>query len=136
MTRRCGLSAAGSRGRWQKRFAGESARRSLVRPPVDILTPLTRPAEENDMRKLILRMQISLDGFVSGPEGEVRWIFDSMDDGLTRWTVGTVSRAGLHIMGSRTFSDMAAYWPTSDEPIAAPMNLIPKMVFSRKGGAR
>jgi len=59
-----------------------------------------------------------------------------MDAGLTRWTVETVTRAGLHIMGSRTFSDMAAYWPTSDEPIAAPMNLIPKMVFSRMGGAR
>jgi len=87
------------------------------------------------MRKLILRMQMSLDGFVSGPGGEIRWIFDSMDDGLIRWSVDTISRAGLHIMGSRTFSDMVGYWPTSDEPIAAPMNLIPKMVFSRSGAA-
>jgi dihydrofolate reductase len=83
------------------------------------------------MRKLILRMQISVDGYVSGPEGEIRWIFDSMDDGLNAWTVETVSRMGLHIMGSKTFTDMASYWPTSDEPIAAPMNLIPKTVFSR-----
>jgi len=83
------------------------------------------------MRKLILRMQMSLDGYVAGPEGGVRWIFDSMDDGLIAWSVETVSQAGLHIMGSKTFNDMVSYWPTSDEPIAAPMNTIPKMVFSR-----
>jgi len=34
-------------------------------------------------------------------------------------------------MGSRTFRDMAAYWPTSTEPFAPPMNEIPKVVFSR-----
>jgi dihydrofolate reductase len=36
-------------------------------------------------------------------------------------------------MGSRTFHDMASYWPSSDEPFAAPMNEIPKIVFTRKG---
>src|SRR5689334_16861887 len=87
--------------------------------------------EEDDVRKLILRMQMSLDGYVSGPDGGVRWIFDSMDQGLVAWSVETVSRAGLHIMGSKTFNDMVSYWPTSDEPIAAPMNTIPKLVFSR-----
>jgi dihydrofolate reductase len=39
-----------------------------------------------------------------------------------------------HIMGSRTFHDMAAFWPSSTEPFAAPMNEIPKVVFSRKSG--
>jgi dihydrofolate reductase len=34
-------------------------------------------------------------------------------------------------MGSRTYADMAAYWPSSTDPIAAPMNAIPKVVFSR-----
>lgn len=28
---------------------------------------------------------------------------------------------------------MVAYWPTSTEPLAAPMNAIPKIVFSRSG---
>jgi dihydrofolate reductase len=36
-------------------------------------------------------------------------------------------------MGSRTFHDMAAYWPTSTEVFAPPMNQIPKAVFSRQG---
>lgn len=36
-------------------------------------------------------------------------------------------------MGSQTFYDMAAWWPTSNDRIAAPMNSIPKMVFTQKG---
>jgi dihydrofolate reductase len=82
------------------------------------------------MRKLILKMSVSIDGFVAGPHGEIDWIFRSMDDEATAWTVESLWQAGVHIMGSRTFRDMAAYWPASSEPFAAPMNEIPKMYFS------
>jgi dihydrofolate reductase len=34
-------------------------------------------------------------------------------------------------MGRVTYREMAAHWPTSTEPYAAPMNDIPKIVFSR-----
>jgi dihydrofolate reductase len=85
------------------------------------------------MRKLILRMNVSIDGFVGGPNGEIDWIFKSFDDSASRWTVETLWQMGVHIMGSRTFRDMAAYWPSSTDPIAAPMNEIPKVVFTRTG---
>ncbi|HET6159507.1 MAG TPA: dihydrofolate reductase family protein [Dongiaceae bacterium] len=85
------------------------------------------------MRKLILKMSISADGFVGGPKGEIDWIFKSYDSGATSWTVDTLWNTGVHVMGSRTFKDMAAYWPNSTEPYAPPMNEIPKVVFSRKG---
>lgn len=85
------------------------------------------------MRELILKMSMSLDGFVARPHGELEWLFKSMDEKATAWTVATVWNASLHIMGSRTFHDMAAYWPTSSEVFAPPMNQIPKAVFSRQG---
>jgi dihydrofolate reductase len=85
------------------------------------------------MRELVLKMSISVDGFVCGPDGELDWIFNSMDDESKAWTVDKVSRAGLHIMGSRTFHDMRSYWPSSTEVFADPMNNIPKAVFTRKG---
>lgn len=85
------------------------------------------------MRKLILKMQISVDGFVGGPNGEVDWVFKSLDQAATDWLVRTLWQAGVHIMGRRTFFDMAAYWPYSAEPYAPPMNEIPKLVFSRHG---
>ncbi len=34
-------------------------------------------------------------------------------------------------MGRKTYVDMAVAWPNSDGPIAAAMNEIPKVVFSR-----
>src|SRR5882724_10551515 len=85
------------------------------------------------MRTLILKMSISIDGFVGGPNGEIDWIFKSLDDGAIKWTLASVRNAGVHIMGSRTFYDMRAHWPTSTEPFAAPMNEIPKVVFARRG---
>jgi len=85
------------------------------------------------MRELILKMSISIDGFVASPDGGATWIFDTHDDKAAEWTVETIWDASLHIMGSRTFHDMAAYWPTSTQVYAPPMNQIPKAVFSKQG---
>ena len=85
------------------------------------------------MRKLVLKMSVSADGFVGGPNGEIDWLLRTMDESAIAWLQDTLWQAGVHIMGSRTFHDMASYWPTSSEHLAAPMNEIPKVVFSRKG---
>jgi dihydrofolate reductase len=87
------------------------------------------------MKKLILKMNISIDGFVGGPKGEIDWIFFQNDDESKAWIARTLSDAGAHIMGSRTYADMAAYWPSSTDVLAAPMNEVPKVVFSRTGKA-
>ena len=87
------------------------------------------------MRELILKMSVSIDGFVAGADGGINWIFETGDDEAEAWTVRTVWNASLHIMGSRTFQDMAAYWPTSTDVFAPPMNQIPKAVFSRQPAA-
>jgi dihydrofolate reductase len=91
---------------------------------------------ENQVRKLILKMSISVDGFVSGPNGEIDWIFRTLDWKVTEWIVDTLWNSGVHIMGSKTYQDMAAYWPTSTEAFAAPMNEIPKIVFTKKGSVK
>ncbi|RUL75216.1 dihydrofolate reductase family protein [Dyella choica] len=86
------------------------------------------------MRELILTMSMSLDGFVSGPGGDVQWIF-SGDQEAIAWKVENLWRAGLIIMGSRSFLEMAPFWPTSTLVFAPPMNQIPKAVFSKQGPA-
>jgi len=86
------------------------------------------------MRELVLKMSMSLDGFVAGPKGEADWVFGA-DPEAKAWALETVWNASLHIMGSRSFQDMAAYWPTSTLPFAPPMNQIPKAVFSKQGPA-
>jgi dihydrofolate reductase len=85
------------------------------------------------MRKLMMKMSISVDGFVGAANGEIDWIFKTTDEEATAWIVGLCRESGLHIMGSKTFHDMASYWPNSTEAFAAPMNEIPKAVFTKKG---
>jgi len=86
------------------------------------------------MRDLILKMSITLDGFVSDLEGTNKWMFGS-DPESKAWAVQTTWNASLHIMGSRSFLAMAPFWPTSTLEFAPPMNQIPKAVFSRQGPA-
>lgn len=83
------------------------------------------------MRELILKMSISVDGFVSDLEGRNTWMFGA-DQQAKAWSIEYLWSAGLHVMGSRSFDDMAAWWPTSTDMFAPPMNQIPKAVFSRK----
>ena len=86
------------------------------------------------MRDLILKMSMSIDGFVSDLDGGNKWMFGA-DQEAKAWSVETLWNASLHIMGSRSFHDMAAWWPTSTDQFAPPMNQIPKAVFSKQGPA-
>jgi dihydrofolate reductase len=78
-------------------------------------------------------MSISVDGFVAGSNGENDWIFKTGDEAAKAWKVGLTREAGLIIMGRKSFEMMAPYWPTSTDAFAAPMNEIPKAVFTKKG---
>ena len=86
------------------------------------------------MRELILGMSVSLDGFVSGPDGDAKWIF-SGDQEAIAWKVENAWNASLHIMGSRSFQYMASVFPTSTGVFSPSMNQIPKAVFSKQGPA-
>jgi hypothetical protein len=85
------------------------------------------------MRRLVLKMSMTLHGYVGGPAGEVDWIMRTLDAGATSWIEETLWQAGAHLVGRRPYADMVSYWPTSTESLAAPMNAIPKVVFSRSG---
>jgi dihydrofolate reductase len=85
------------------------------------------------MRKLMMKMSISVDGFVATANGKTDWIFKTSDETSRAWVVGLFQTAGLHIMGRKSFQDMASYWPTATGPFAAPMNEIPKAFFTKTG---
>jgi dihydrofolate reductase len=67
------------------------------------------------MRKLIMKMSISVDGFVCDPNGKNDWIFKTGDEESLAWSVGSAREAGLIIMGRKSFENMAPYWPTATE---------------------
>jgi dihydrofolate reductase len=87
------------------------------------------------MRKLIMKMSLSVDGFVGGPNGksESDWIFKSSDETSRAWLLEQFREMGLFIMGRKSFEVLSAYWPTATIPLAAPMNEAPKAVFTKAG---
>jgi dihydrofolate reductase len=84
------------------------------------------------MRELILKMFISLDGFVGRADGDNSWMINPDPVGKA-WLIEKAWDAGLIAVGSRTFLGWAGYWPSATDEFSAPMNQIPKAVFSRKG---
>ena len=88
------------------------------------------------MRKLILGMTVTADGFVCGPNHELDWFMRTRDNTVKDWIEKSLWEGGVHIMGSRTFEVMAPYWVTSTDQLADPMNKIPKVVFSKGGFAK
>jgi dihydrofolate reductase len=85
------------------------------------------------MRKLVLSMAVSLDGLVARPGrfGAGGWGPPPEDPALKQRKLDWFGNVDLHLMGRVTYEEMAGFWPTSDDPYAAPMNQIPKVVFSK-----
>ena len=62
------------------------------------------------MRKLVLFMHLSLDGFAADAESGLGWI--SYDSELQQYANGIVATVGSPIYGRTTYEMMAGYWPT------------------------
>lgn len=61
------------------------------------------------MRKLISFMHVSLDGFVTGPNGEMDWII--MDEEIFKDAIDLAATTDTALYGRRTYQMMESYWP-------------------------
>jgi dihydrofolate reductase len=82
-------------------------------------------------RKVVLKMVMSLDGFVTSPDGTHEWMFEWFGDDSGEWNRRALDEAGVHAMGRRSYEIMGPHWAASQGPIATAMNGKPKAVFSR-----
>ncbi len=90
------------------------------------------------MRKIILQMSVSLDGFMSGPDGELDW--QRVDEELHEHFNDELRTMSAFLDGRVTYELMAGYWPTADADPAASAPVadfariwrdMPKIVYSR-----
>ena len=90
------------------------------------------------MGKLIYAMMVSLDGFISGPDGELDWHL--IDEELHRHFNDLENGMHMLLYGRRLYETMAAYWPTVEQnPSASDVEAAygrigrtkPKIVFSK-----
>ncbi|MGW1407697.1 dihydrofolate reductase family protein [Streptomyces sp. NPDC002403] len=90
------------------------------------------------MRKIVLMSQVSLDGFIEGPDREIDWHL--VDDELHRHFNEQLRAMGGFLEGRVTHQLMADFWPTADSDPSATETVadfagiwrdMPKIVFSR-----
>ena len=92
------------------------------------------------MRKVILFMHVSLDGFVCGPNGEQDWMTRD-DDEMGKYLASDFqTTVDTMLVGRVLYQGFASFWPTVPENPDIPkelvdfahwMNNTPKVVFSK-----
>lgn len=91
------------------------------------------------MRKLILSMNITLDGFIAGPRCELDWHFSYWNSEMARYAANQLALVDSILLGRITYSAMAKHWPfvamdasfpRDDIAFADMMNTHNKFVFS------
>ena len=89
------------------------------------------------MRKVIVTMWVTLDGFIAGPNGEMDWIL--VDEAMGNYEYDLVSAADTLLLGRVTYESFAGAWPyVPDNPSASEgekvyanqLNAMRKIVFS------
>jgi len=84
------------------------------------------------MRRLIMWNMVTLDGFFEGPKPwDIGWHGLGWGEELERLSIEQTSAADALLFGRVTYEGMAAHWPSAKGAVAAIMNAIPKIVFSK-----
>ncbi|HLZ58995.1 MAG TPA: dihydrofolate reductase family protein [Ktedonosporobacter sp.] len=92
------------------------------------------------MRKLIVTMWITLDGFIAGPKGEMDWVGAVYDEAMGKYEYDIVSASDTLVLGRTTYESFAGSWPhVPDSPnagegekaYARKLNAMRKIVFSK-----
>jgi dihydrofolate reductase len=87
------------------------------------------------MRKLKLHMQITVDGFVAGPEGELDWMtFDGADEKLLGLVNQLTDSSDTILMGRKMTGEFVAYWEgvVNNQPESPEYEFAKKMVDMKK----
>jgi dihydrofolate reductase len=79
------------------------------------------------MRKLKLQMQITIDGFVAGPEGQLDWMTWAWDDELKSFVNRLTDTIDTILLGRKMTDGFVKYW---EQVITQPEN--PEYAFGRK----
>ncbi len=88
-------------------------------------------------RKLAAFIQISLDGYTCDAQGDMSFAHKAPADAeWNEFVAGNARGGGMLLFGRKTYEMMAAWWPTpmaaqAMPQVAANMNAMPKIVFSR-----
>jgi dihydrofolate reductase len=84
------------------------------------------------MRKVSLGMNVTLDGLVAGPNGELDWVFRTMSPDMGEWVTEFLRTVDTILLGHTTYLQQAATWPSQTGEMANLLNSHTKIVFSKR----
>lgn len=85
------------------------------------------------MRKVIVSIHTTLDGFMSGPVDDLDnldWVYPRVE-ALTEVVSDLLNTVDTILLGRVTYEGFSQYWPTATGDFADQMNMTPKIVFSK-----
>jgi dihydrofolate reductase len=82
------------------------------------------------MRKVRLTINVTLDGYVAGPNGELDWVFRTMSSTQVAWTTAFLREVDTILIGHTTYLEQVAMWPSQTSEMATLLNSHAKIVFS------
>ncbi len=65
------------------------------------------------MKKVIVQMSVSLDGYFEDPNHGLNWHI--VDDDFNAFAIEMLNASDVLVMGRKTYELMAAYWPTDGD---------------------
>lgn len=83
------------------------------------------------MPNLFWQMNVTLDGFIEGPNRDLTHTAGVTDADFDRYASDMLASIGGMLLGRRTYELFEGYWPSATGPDADRMNELPKIVFSR-----
>jgi dihydrofolate reductase len=81
------------------------------------------------MRKVILSMMVSIDGYIEATDPKYNW--HNWNEEMADYMMDFFKMLDTFIYGRKAYEDMIAYWPSLDDEFAKVMNRTPKLVFSK-----
>lgn len=81
------------------------------------------------MRKLKLQMQVSADGYVAGPEGQLDWMTWNWDEKLAGYVIALTDTVDTILLGRKMTDGFVAHWEnTATQPESPEFEFANKMV--------
>jgi dihydrofolate reductase len=87
------------------------------------------------MRKLKLQVQMSVDGYIAGPNGEMDWMVWDWDDELKQYVEGITEPVDCIVLGRKLAQGFIPHWASNPElEGAVKINSTKKVVFTKTLG--
>lgn len=93
------------------------------------------------MRKVVVSMNVTMNGYVSGMNSEIDWHFQNWTPAMGERLAEELNKADTILLGRNTYESMADYWPALEKDFLFPrediafavmMNTYKKIVYSKK----